>query len=121
MKKSELRQLIREELSVIRESGLPTQQQIKQSKKNTELFNKAEAAHKKLLAFLKTWDRAVGQGDPTDKQVADIEKAYNTALKDIRPFLNSDSNAIITHGTAAQKLHKNVKTTLDGIKYMLDM
>jgi len=119
MKKSELRQLIREEIQLIREAGLPTQRQIDRNKKGTELFLQAQKAYKELLAFFKKWDRQVGGDDPTKQQYAAAEKAYQKAFKDIKPFLDYDDDAKSYHGTAASKLYKNARGTLDGIKYML--
>jgi molecular chaperone GrpE (heat shock protein) len=110
---------IKEEQHALRESGLPSQQQIDKSREHTKIFKQAEKDYKTLLAFFKKWDQQVGEGDPTRKQYSAAETAYQKALKDLKPFLDSDSNAIITHGTAAQKLYKNIKGTLDGIKWML--
>ena len=107
------------ELAGLTESGFPSQQQIDRSRDNNQLFVKADKAYKALLQFLKKWDRDVGDDDPSPKQRKAIEVAVKKAKKDIQPFMQSDSNAIITHGTAAQKLYKNVKGTLDGINYML--
>lgn len=118
MKKSELRQIIREEIQKLHEAG-PSQQQIKQNKKNQEIFKKADKAYKDLVKFFQKWDRELKDDDPTKKQYIAAEKALQNAMKDLQPFFDSDSEAIITHGTAAQKLHKQAKSMVDGIKYML--
>lgn len=106
------------ELAGINEAG-PSQQQIKQNKKNQEIFKKADKAHKDLVKFFQKWDRELEDDDPTKKQYAAAEKALQKAMKDLQPFFDSDSEAIITHGTAAQKLYKQAKNMVDGIKYML--
>ena len=110
---------IKHDLKLIRESGLPSQAQIKQSQANSKIFTKAQQSYKDLLAFLKKWDRGVGGGEADTKQLAALKVAYTKALKDIEPFWNSDSTATMTAGTAAQKLQKQTKTTLDGIKWLL--
>ena len=109
-----------QEMAGIRESGFPSQQQIDQNKRNNKLFLKAQKAYKDLTKFLAKWDRDVGDDDPTPKQLMGINHAVSKARKDMDPWMNSDSTAQITSGTAAQKLYKNIKSTLDGIDYMLN-
>ena len=109
-----------QELAGLRESGLPSQQQIDNSRANSKLFVKADKAYKILIKFLQKWDRDVGDDDPTPKQRKALDTAISKAGKDMIPWMAVDDTAKITSGTAAQKLYKNIKSTLDGIDYMLN-
>lgn len=105
MKKSELRQIIRNEIRLLREGG-PSQQQIKRAQSASKLFDIAEKAYKEFLGAYGQFQASI-KGKPTPKQVADIRKAYAVAKKHIDVYIATDSEAMYVANSASNKLVSN--------------